>query len=198
MTILIIIITAFISIAAFNNKNIFVKLQFNPYQVYHRKQLYRLVSHGFIHANWTHLIFNMLSFFFFATYVEQMFHSSLIFLIFYLSAIIIASSTTLVKQKDNHWYNSVGASGGVSAIVFASILFEPFSKIIILPIPIPIPAILYGIIFLGYSHYMSKRETDNINHDAHFLGAVYGLIFPVLLNPTILQSFWHKILTLIS
>jgi len=198
VTILILIITAFISISAFNNKNLFVKLQFNPYQVYYKKQWYRLITHGFIHANWAHLIFNMISFYFFATYVEQMFNSKILFIFFYLSGIIIASLTTLIKHKNNHWYNSVGASGGVSAIIFASILFEPFSKIIILPIPIPIPAIIYGLLFLAYSQYMSKRNTDNINHDAHFLGAVYGLVFPILLNPNLIQHFFQKILTIFS
>jgi len=139
ITIIITIITALVSIAAFNNRELFARLQFNPYQVYYRKEVHRLVTHGFIHANWEHLIFNMVSFFFFGRLVEGLFNSKLLFILFYLSAIIIASITTLFKHKDDHWYNSVGASGGVSAIIFAAILFDPFTGIIILPIPFPYP-----------------------------------------------------------
>ncbi|MBN2519715.1 MAG: rhomboid family intramembrane serine protease [Bacteroidales bacterium] len=198
ITIIIIIITSLISIAAFNNSALFSKLQFNAYQVYYRKEWHRLITHGFIHANWNHLIFNMISFFFFGRYIENYFNSKFIYILFYLSAIIIASTTTLFKHKDNHWYNSVGASGGVSAIIFANILFNPFSGIYIIPIPFPIPAVIYGIIFIIYSQFMSKRYADNINHDAHLLGAVYGLLFPILLDPGIAKSFLDKIMNFIS
>lgn len=197
LTIIIIITTALVSIASFNNRSTFSKLQFNPYQVYYRKDFYRLVSHGFVHANWTHLIFNMISLFFFGPVVESFFNSNLLFIVFYLSGIIIASLTTLFKHKNNHWYNSVGASGAISAVIFASILIRPFESIMIIPIPIPIPAIVYGVIFLIYSQYMSKRNTDNINHDAHFLGAVYGIIFPIIINPELLRSFLGKIFNIL-
>lgn len=198
MTLILIIVTALFSIIAFNSREFFIRMQFNPYLVIYKKQLYRLLSHGFIHANWTHLIFNMISLYFFATYVEQAFPSKWLFLFFYLSVIVFASTTTLFKHKNNSWYNSVGASGGVSAIIFASIIYEPFSKIIIIPIPIPIPAIIYGILFLIYSQYMSKKNSDNINHDAHFLGALYGIIFPILINPEIVPAFFQKIINLFS
>ena len=198
ITIIIIVFTSLISIAAFNNRSLFSKLQFNPYQVYYRKEWHRMLTHGFIHANWNHLIFNMISFYFFGRLVESLFTSKLVYLFLYFSAIIIASLTTLYKHKNNHWYNSVGASGGVSAIIFASILFNPFSGIYIIPFPFPIPGIIYGIIFIIYSRYMSRRYADNINHDAHLLGALYGFLFPILLDPGIIISFLNKIINVLT
>lgn len=193
LTYIIIAITAVISISSFSNFNVFSKLQFNAYQVYHRKQWYRLLSHGFIHADWMHLIFNMLTLFFFGPIVESYLHSKVLFIVFYLSSIITASLPTLKKQKDNAWYNSVGASGGVSAIVFASILFNPLNKLFVFMIPIPIPAIIFGVAYLWYSHYMSKHGHDNINHSAHFIGAVYGFVFPIIFNPGFFMDFIYQL-----
>jgi membrane associated rhomboid family serine protease len=193
LTIIIIIITAVISISSFSNYNVFSKLQFNAYQVYHRKEWYRLLSHGFIHADWMHLIFNMISLFIFGSIVEVYLDSKVLFIFFYLSAIITASLPTLIKQKDNAWYNSVGASGGVSAMVFASILFNPLNKLLVFMIPIPIRAVIFGILYLWYSHYMSKHGHDNINHSAHFIGAIYGFAFPILINPGFFMDFIYQI-----
>ena len=128
MTYIIIAFTAIISIMAFNNSEIFSKFQFNAYQIYHRKEWHRLLTHGFLHANWTHLIVNMLALFLLGPAVERYFNElmrigiikyhRLIFLLFYLLAIILSSLISLYKQKNNAWYNSVGASGAVSAIIF--------------------------------------------------------------------------------
>lgn len=203
MTLIFVLVTTVISILAFNNGQLFSKLQFNPYQVYHRKEYYRLISHGFIHADWLHLFVNMFVLYSFGTAVENIFaileaqgmmkFGKAWFTFMYLSAIVFASLTTLKKHKDNVYYNSVGASGAVSAILFCSIFFEPWNTLQ-LYFAIPIPAIIFGVLYLFYSHYMSKRNMDNINHDAHFIGAVFGFLFPLLINFDLIYNFLNQLL----
>jgi len=198
MTLLLIGITSLISILAFSNHVLFDKLQLNPYQVFHKKEWYRILSHGFLHADWTHLIINMLVLFSFGSSVEQIFKSLategiiqspiLSYVILYFASMIMATVTTVKKQKDNIWYNSVGASGAVSAVVFTSIFFQPMASVYFYAV-IPIPGIVFGILYLAYSHYMSKRGGDNINHDAHFIGAVFGFIFPLFLDHRLIFVF---------
>jgi membrane associated rhomboid family serine protease len=176
----------------------FAKLQFNPYQVYHRKEYFRLLSHGFIHADWMHLIVNMFVLYSFGNVVESYFkqleamgviHFPILYFTFlYLAAIVIASLTTLIKYKDNIMYNSVGASGGVSAILFCSIFFAPYNPIGLYFV-IKIPGIIFGILYLVYSQYMSKKNVDNVNHDAHFIGAVFGFIFPLIIKFSLIHVF---------
>ena len=190
ITILIIILTCFISFTAFNRNDFFAKFQFNPYRVYKSKEWYRIITHGFLHADYTHLIFNMFTLFFFGRLVEYAI-GKLFFIILYISAICIASLTTLIKHKNNYLYNSVGASGGVSAIVFASILFSPIE--IIYLYFIPIPGFIFAILYLLYSHYMSKRNQDNINHDAHLLGAIYGFLFPLIIDIENINYFFYAL-----
>jgi membrane associated rhomboid family serine protease len=198
MTYLIIAFTAIVSILSFRNSAYFSKLQFNAYQIYHRKEWYRLLSHGFLHANWTHLIVNMLVLFIFGPVVENLFKqhgfggsvrlSPLIFLLFYLLAIVLSSLLSLFKQRNNAWYNSVGASGAVSAIIFSYIFFNTWKKLYIYGI-LPVPGIILGVVYLIYSQYMSKRNVDNINHDAHFIGAVFGFLFPVIMDYSLMGNF---------
>jgi len=203
MTYIIIAFTVVISFLAFRNSAYFSKFQFNAYQVYHRKEWYRLLSHGFLHANWIHLIVNMLVLFIFGPVVEERFKYDvypgvfkfhpIIFLLFYLSAIILSSLLSMLKQKNNAWYNSVGASGAVSAVIFSYIFFYPWKKLYIYGI-LPVPGIILGAVYLIYSQYMSKRNVDNINHDAHFIGAVYGFIFPVILKFSLMGGFIKDLL----
>ncbi|MGE0090219.1 MAG: rhomboid family intramembrane serine protease [Bacteroidales bacterium] len=198
MTILLIAITSIISILAFSNRLLFDKLQLNPYLVYHKKEWYRVLSHGFLHADWIHLIINMLVLFSFGSSVERIFKDLanqgiiqspiLSYVILYFASMIMATVTTVKKHKDNEWYNSVGASGAVSAIVFSNIFFQPMSSVYFYGI-IPIPGIIFGILYLAYSHYMSKRDSDHINHDAHFIGAVFGFIFPLFLDHKLIYVF---------
>ena len=162
------------------------------------RQWYRTISHAFVHADWTHLIVNMIVFWSFGSAVENYFiilqkegfllFPRLTFFLFFLSAVFLSSLPTLIKERKNHYYNAVGASGGVSAIVFASIFFAPLNKILFFMV-LPIPGILFGLIYLIYSSYMSKKSTDNINHDAHFYGAVYGFIFPLLISVKLFSVF---------
>ena len=192
MTLLIIIITVLFSMAAFKRTELIYKYNYNAYQVVHRKQWYRVFTHAFLHANWEHLIFNMISLYFFAPYVESQL-GTIMFLLLYAGAIIASSIPDLMKHKDNHNYNALGASGAVSAVIFASILLNPLSKIMFILIPIPIPAVVFGVLYLVYSAYMSKKNIDNIGHNAHFWGAIFGFVFPILLHPSLLSSFFNQL-----
>jgi len=202
MTIAIIAVTVVISLLAFNNREWITKLQLNPYQVYHSNQWYRVVSHGFLHADWIHLFVNMIVLFSFGDAVERRFsimeskgmigNSTLHFLILYFVGMIIATSTTIYKHKDNYSYNAIGASGAVSAVVFAFIFFSPTSTLLLMGI-IPIPAILFGILYLIYSQYMRKRQGERVNHDAHFVGAVFGFLYPILLEPGMIRYFFNQL-----
>jgi len=205
MTILLIVITSAISILAFNNRELFNKLQLNPYAVYHKKQWYRIISHGFLHADWVHLFVNMFVLFSFGRSVQNIFEHLaangiikspiLAFVLLYFGSMIFATVTTIAKHKDNHFYNSVGASGAVSAVIFTSIFFQPLANLYFYAV-IPIPGIVFGVLYLGYSHYMSRKEKDNINHDAHFIGAIFGLLFPILLDPKLVNVFISQLFNL--
>ena len=198
MNISIIIAISLVSIAGFSQSELIYKYQFNAWQIKHRKEYVRWISHGFFHADWMHLLINMFVLWSFGRSVIFYFqrslpgNSSLIFILFFFSAIVVSSIYSFIKHQNNYNYNAIGASGAVSAVVFASILYDPF-RIIYLYF-IPIPGILLGIGYLVYSRIMAKRNVDNIGHDAHFWGAVYGFIFPILLNPSLLSHFFSELL----
>lgn len=198
MTILIIIITGLVSVMAFRQPELMHRYNFNAYQIYHRKQWYRIITHAVLHANWEHLIVNMLVLLSFGTSLQRYFYIFfgknviLLYLGLYVGGIIISSLFSLAKEKDNFNYNAVGASGAVSAVTFACIFFNPLSKIYFFGI-LPIPGILFGILYLAYSYYMSKRNADNIGHDAHFWGAVFGFVYPILLKPNLFSVFLNNL-----
>lgn len=195
---IIIVLTAIISFLAWNNKLLFQKLLLSPYIIVHNKQYYRILTHGFVHGNLTHLLVNMLVFWSFGTNILRYFtyiwqHNAIIlFVIMYLSSIIVSSIYSVLKNKNNSYYSAVGASGAVSAVVFASVFFDPWNLIYFFGI-IPVPGIVFGIIYLVYSYYMSKKQVDNIGHDAHFWGAVYGFVFPLLLKPQLIKHFIYSL-----
>lgn len=200
MTIIIIIITAVVSALALQRADLFHKLKFDPYLVHHKRKWYRMVSHVFVHADWMHLIFNMLSLYFFGPYVEDMFRNlwgiaggSFLFLLLYFGGAICSSLYTLARNKDNFYYSAVGASGAVSAVIYSFILFQPMSRIAFFFIPIGIPAFIFGIAYLALSYYMAKRNVDNIGHDAHFWGAVFGFFFPLFFEPSLIKAFFYQI-----
>ena len=194
VTIIIIGITCLVSILCFNGRLNGSKLLFNAYQVWHRREWYRMFTSGIIHSGWGHLFFNMLTLYFFGRVVEQYFAAAFgdilgtaLYVVLYVSALAISSIGDLVKYRDNWNYNALGASGAVSAILFASILFAPKMGIYIYLIPIPVPGYIFAPLYLLYCWYMAKRNMDNIGHTAHFLGAVYGLLFPLICKPGILS-----------
>jgi membrane associated rhomboid family serine protease len=199
MTIFIIIITAIISIWAFNNREVFDKLSFNAYEIKHKKESWRFFSYALIHDGWTHLIINMLVLYSFGDVVEIFlkFHfgpkSYIYFLLLYIGGIIFSILFDFYKNKDNVYYNAVGASGAVSAIVFSSIILYPGGSIYLFFIPIPIPSAIFGILYLVYSAYMSKRAKDNVGHNAHFWGAIFGVIFTIVLKPKLFLIFLEQI-----
>ena len=200
ITIIIIAVTSLVSILCFTGVLNIDSLLFNAYQVWHRKQWYRMLSYGLVHGGWGHLIFNMLTLYFFGPVVEQYFPAifgpgagAVLFALLYVSAIAVSTVGDLVKYKDDIGYNALGASGAVSAILFASILFEPKMGIYIYLIPIPVPGYIFAPLYLLYCWYMARRNIDNIGHSAHFWGAVYGLVFPLLFRPDIFSHFLSQL-----
>jgi membrane associated rhomboid family serine protease len=191
----ILIITIATSFYAWNRQDIYQKWIMNPYQVKHHKQYWRFITSGFVHINYTHLFFNMFALFFFGQHVAYYFGimGNQILVILYLLGIVISDIPTYIKYKDVPNYNSLGASGGVAAVLFSSIMFEPLNPIRIMFIPIDIPGFVLGTLYLIYSFYQGKRMSDNINHDAHLYGAIFGLVFTVLLRPGVIVSFVQQI-----
>jgi membrane associated rhomboid family serine protease len=202
MTTIIIIITAIISITAFNRPDLMEKLQFNASKIYHQKEYYRLITHGFVHANWEHLIVNMIVLFSFGKAIEAYFQygfgrmANAYFLLLYFGGLLVSNVYALFKHKNNYYYNAVGASGAVSSVLFAAIFFDPWNKIYFFGV-LPIPGIVFAVLYLIYSYYMSRKQQDQIAHDAHFLGAIFGFFYPVLLNGRLLEHFIDKLFMLI-
>ncbi|HPH83524.1 MAG TPA: rhomboid family intramembrane serine protease [Flavobacteriales bacterium] len=198
LTLPLILINAVVSISAFSKSEIMARYQFNAYMIYHRKQWYRFITHAFLHADWMHLIVNMFVLYTFGQFVEMnlAYHfgsiSPLIYILLYFGAIIVSSISTYRKHKEDHWYNAVGASGAVSAVMFSSVVFGPFMKIYLYGI-LPLPAIIWAFIYVGYSVYMSNRASDNINHDAHLWGGFYGMFLTLVLSPDIARNFISQI-----
>ena len=196
LTYLIIGITSIISYTCFRRQDLINKFSFNSYAIIKRNEWYRQITHGFVHADATHLLINMFTFWSFGTYMESLFDTIGFgrwgFMGLYFGGMIFSSLYDLIKYRDNIYYQSIGASGAVSAVLFASILFNPWSSILLFAI-IPIPGIVFGVLYLVYCQYMAKRSSDNINHNAHFYGAIYGLLFPILLHPPLFNTFISKL-----
>lgn len=181
ITLIIIIITALVSISAFSNEKIYNDLIFYPPAVSENRQWYRFFSSGLIHADWMHLIFNMYTLYSFGEYVEGGFgymfqeKGKLLYLLMYISAFFFSLLPTYLKNKDNGSYRSLGASGAVSAVIFAFILFNPMQRMFF-----GLPSFLFGFIYLIISSVLDKRNVGNINHSAHIWGALYGVSFLII------------------
>jgi membrane associated rhomboid family serine protease len=190
ITLIIIIITCLISFTAFSNEKIFDDLIFNPPAITYNRQYYRFFTCGFIHANYMHLGFNMYSFWIFGEYVEAEFihifgaGGKLFYLLMYLTALFFCLLPTYLKNKTNYNYRSLGASGAVSAVVFAFIFLEPLRSLgfVFLPSQWMIPGFIFGFLYLVISSYLDKRGGGNINHSAHIWGALYGIAFLVVMG----------------
>lgn len=191
-TLITVIITVAISIAAFKNESLVNKLILWPRYMHDPQEYYRLLTSGFIHADWNHLIFNMVSLYFIGSSAESILGMG--FLTLYLTGIIISSLPSFLKHRNNSYYRSLGASGGVAAIMFFFIYFAPWSKLYIIFLPIGIPAILFGVLYLVYEAYMAKKGGGTMNHDAHFWGAVYGLVYALIIDPTHGKLFINAVL----
>ncbi len=199
LTLIIIAITAVVSFMALNNYDLFYKLQFNAYQAVRRREYYRFFSHAFVHANYMHLLVNLFVLYGFGRIVEAWMgglsgsNGGFNFALLYLGGVAFASIPAVRRHKDNPSYNAVGASGAVSAVLFSAILFQPLSKIYLLFIPIGIPAFIFGPLYLAYEIYMDKRAGDHVAHDAHYWGAIFGLLYTVTLYPEVITIFIQSI-----
>ena len=192
-------ITVIISIVAFNNPELFDKLKFNAYLIKEHKQYGRFFTYALVHAGWLHLLINMYVLYSFGDIVEQVlrmhfgYRGIMYYGLLYVGGVLFSTLFDFRKQKANPYYNAVGASGAVSAVVFASILLYPGGSIFIFPIPFPLPSWVFGIVYLIYSAYMGKRGAGNIGHNAHFWGAVFGIVFIIILIPGSVQNFFATI-----
>lgn len=185
ITIIIIILTSLISIKAFKDNDLMSKIIFHPPLV-KQGDWHRLLSYGIAHADYTHLLFNMFTLYFFGVEIERVFKAvfgetsgSIYFTLLYISALLISILPTYFKHKDNSTYYSLGASGAVSAIIFAYVLINPMNYMGILFIPIMLPAFLFGLIFILISVSLEKKQAGGINHSAHITGGIYGIAFLV-------------------
>lgn len=187
ITITIIIITCLVSLAAFGNQKIQEDLIFWPAAMQRSGQYYRFFTYGLIHADYLHLAFNMISFWSFGEFVEKGLFTALfegqgklLYILLYVLAIIISTVPDFFRHRNNYAYRALGASGAVSAVIFSGIALEPMLPIRFFFIPIDIPGYLFAIIFLALSTYLAKRGRDNIGHGAHITGAVFGLLYTII------------------
>ena len=192
-TVTLIIITVAISLLAFSNQKVMNRLIFWP-PAMQRGQYDRFITHGFIHADGAHLLFNMITLFFFGNIIESFYRQFLYdmgFVLFYLGGLIVAILPSYLKHRhDVHWA-SLGASGAVSAVLFAYILFQPWNLIFVFFIPVP--AIIFAVLYVAYSIWSGKRGNSNINHSAHLWGAAYGVVVTILLEPRVIAHFLNQL-----
>ena len=200
VTIIIIAVTCLVSILCFRGRPDAGRLWFSAYGVWHRREWYRTLTYGLVHGGWGHLFFNMLTLYFFGDVVERYFSAAfgpgagiVLYVILYVSAVAVSTIGDLIKYRNDPSYCAVGASGAVSAVLFASILFDPKMGIYIYLIPIPVPGYIFAPLYLFYCWYMNRRKMDNIGHSAHFWGAVYGLLFPLAIRPDIFIHFLNQL-----
>jgi membrane associated rhomboid family serine protease len=194
LTYAVIAVTVLVSWLAFERPRLLERLILWPPAIDKKRQYDRLVTHGFIHADWQHLLFNMITLFFFGRTIEPLFAEymgPLGFLVFYLSAIVVAILPTYLRHRHDANYRSLGASGGVSAVLFAFILLKPWSLIFVFFLPVP--AIVYAVAYVGYSFYAERLGQDNVNHNAHLSGAAYGVLFMLLMEPRVGGVFLHEL-----
>lgn len=200
VTLIIIAITVIASFYAWNKPHIQQKWIFSPYIVNVNNEYYRFITSGFIHADQMHLLFNMFTFYFFGSLVENVYQyyfgsvGLVLFVALYLVGIILADIPTYIKHKNNPNYNALGASGGVSAVVFSSIMFFPLNDICLFAI-LCLPGFILGILYLLYSYFQGKKMGGNINHDAHFYGAAFGIVFSIIIDPTVIGRFFDQVMS---
>jgi membrane associated rhomboid family serine protease len=197
LTLVIIGITVAVSWTAFNNRAMFERLILWPPAIRRDRQYDRFLGYGLIHADWMHLLFNMLTLYYFGRPLEGFFAArvgEIGYLLFYLSALVVSILPSWWAHRSDANYRSLGASGAVSAVLFAFILLSPWTPLYLFFIPIPIPAVLFAVLYVGYSLWMQKRGGDNINHGAHLWGAAWGVLVTILIAPAALPAFFQQLL----
>jgi membrane associated rhomboid family serine protease len=194
VTLAILALTCIVSFAAFSNRALLERLLLWPPAITRQHQYDRLLTCGFVHADFGHLLFNMFTFFSFGAYMERLFTpriGALGYAAFYAAGIVISALPSFLRHRDDAGYRGLGASGAVSAVLFAYILIRPWSMILVFAFPVP--AIVFAFVYLGYTIYMDRRQTDRINHSAHLWGAVYGILFTLALDPGLFWRFLEQL-----
>lgn len=193
--IIIIVLTCVVSYTAFNNAKLMDDWILRPFVALRQKQYYRYVTYGFLHADFMHLLFNMITLFFFGRLMEDFYTSQLGpfgFALFYLGGLIVSVLPSALQNKNDSRYATLGASGAVSAVLFAYILFQPWTTLLIFFIPCP--AIVYAVLYVAYSIWLDKKGGDNVNHSAHLWGAAYGVAATLLIQPTVFSHFLSQLM----
>jgi len=180
---IILVVTLATSLAAlYGSPKIIEHSLFRPYWFLRRRQYATIVTSGLVHADLPHLIFNLVTFYFFAFQLEKQIGGAR-FAALYLIGLVVSDTGTYFKHRNDPDYASLGASGAISAVLFASIVYFPWQKLFIIPIPVPIPAPIFAIGYVAYSWYSSRQARGRINHDAHLGGALAGLVFVAITDP---------------
>lgn len=193
---IIIALNVIVSYQGFNNRVFFEKYMLRVGSVLNGKEYFRTITSGFLHADWSHLLFNMFTLYFFGP--EVLFAVGLYpFLIIYFGSLAFGSLTSLYFNKDNPFYSAIGASGAVSGIIFSAIIFHPSMSLYIIPIPFPIPGWLFGFGYVIYSIYGMKKQMGNIGHSAHLGGGIAGLAISLMLFPEVLSQSWLTVLLIV-
>jgi membrane associated rhomboid family serine protease len=179
---IILVATLGFSIYGLNNPQFVMWAMLRPYRLFRERQYEKLITSGFVHADWGHLIFNLITFYFFAFPLERVIGTTR-FVALYFIGMVLSEIGTCLKHRNDPNYASLGASGAILAVLFASIVYFPKNSMFIFPLPVPIPAPLFAVGYLVYSYYQSRQNTSNVNHDAHIGGALTGLAFVALTEP---------------
>lgn len=194
-TLIIIAITAVVSLMALNNQALFSSLLFEPFVIHEKKDWFRFISHGFVHGSIMHLVVNMYVLWMFGEAVEASYaevtggDGRIPYLILYVAGTVLSALPGYFKHKHDPNYRAVGASGATSAVVFSFILLHPDTKLMLIFLPIPMASWIFGGLYLAYEWYMSKRGNDGIAHDAHYFGALFGIAFTALIGPQVVPHF---------
>jgi membrane associated rhomboid family serine protease len=196
-TLAIIAVTAGVSLLGLSNPKVIDALLLWPPAMRRNGEAYRLATYGLVHASFAHLFFNMFTLFFFGAGLEGFYDGAmgrLGFVFFYVLALIASILPTYLRHRDDPLYRSLGASGAVSAVLFASILFHPWSRIYFYFIPIGIPAIVFAVLYVAYSTWAQRKGDDNVNHSAHLWGAAFGVAFTLAISPSTWQAFVRSLM----
>ena len=190
-------ITVIFSVLGLMSQQFTEDCMLHPYSIFRKRKIYTILTSGLVHANIGHLVFNMLTYWFFAFLLEKYYLGTAGFVVLYLAGLLFCDVPTIIKQRNNPDYYSLGASGAISAVLFSMIIFYPTMGIAFMFIPVPIPAYIFGVLYLIYSSYSANAQRGNINHDAHLYGALTGICMAFILNfaeaSKVIDKIMHRI-----